>query len=338
MALVASSVAQVCKSLAQYLGAEFGGLDTEVRVLLGSPADAATSEQDSEHHLNLFFFRFEPSGFEADTLPGETQYLRMHCLATPFAIAEDSIGSGENDLRIIGEVLRVFQEKPVFEMEVDGQHFHLQVMFQTLGMDQINQLWSTQGDTIYRPSVLFEVSLAPVVPREPATPAPLAGTLGLGVAGEMETRVSELTSVTPPSPRRPNTEREDWAPAAALVYQDALVQSLSLSLADDTINQFTPRVWVVGKPGTEVTLRWELWDAEEGWKSHPDQTDITLHETQLLPEQLPQASVHTLQLPFKDRPGQLVLYAERRYQHSSDEHPISKRSNPLLINLYEEAQ
>ncbi len=334
MALVASSVAQVCKGLAQYLGGEFDGLDTKVHVLLGSPGDAATAEQDGEHNLNLFFFRFEPSGFEGDTLPGETQYLRMYCLATPFAVAEEAVSSGENDLRIIGEVLRVFQETPVFQLEADGEPFHLQVVFQTLGVEQINQLWATQGDTIYRPSVLFEVSLAPVVPRQPHVEAPRVGTLGLGVGG-MAGGAAATTSGAAVTRMRPETGREDWAPAASLVHQGELVQSLAFVLGGGELADFTPQVWVVGEPGTEVTLRWEVWDDEQGWQPHPGGTAVTLTEAAISPEGLADAGLHPAPLPFDDRPGQLLLYAERSHSRASDGHKLVRRSNPLLITLYE---
>ncbi len=147
MALFLSSIAEVCRGLADYLGDQFGETDTPLQVVLGSPAEVATEAPDDEHRLCVFFFRFEPSGYYPDSAPGNTQYLRAHCLITPMAIAENGIGKGENDLRILGEVMRVLQEKPVFQMEIDGQAFHLQAVFQTLGMDQINQIWSTQGDT-----------------------------------------------------------------------------------------------------------------------------------------------------------------------------------------------
>ncbi|ABI57100.1 Pvc16 family protein [Alkalilimnicola ehrlichii MLHE-1] len=335
MALVASSVAQVCKGLAQYLGGEFDGLDTKVHVLLGSPGDAATSEQDGEHNLNLFFFRFEPSGFDGDTLPGETQYLRMYCLATPFAVAEEAVSSGENDLRIIGEVLRVFQETPVFQLEADGEPFHLQVVFQTLGVEQINQLWATQGDTIYRPSVLFEVSLAPVIPQHRHVEPPRVGTLGLEVGG-MAGGGTTTTAGATVTRMRPETGREDWAPAASLVHQGALVQSLTFAVGSDELAGFTPQVWVVGEPGTEVTLRWEVWDDQQGWQPHPGGTEVTLTEAAIHPEGLADASLHTVALPFDDRSGQLLLYAERSYPRATDGRTLLRRSNPLLITLYQE--
>lgn len=335
MALGTSSIASVCKSLADYLGEQFSGTDTPLQVLLGSPADAAMAEPDTEHHLNLFFFRFEPSGFGADSAPGDTQYLRMHCLVTPFASAEDGIGSGENDLRVIGEVLRVFQEKPVFQLTVKEQTFHLQVMFQTLGMDQINQIWSTQGDTVYRPSVLYEVSLAPVIPNEPRVTAPLAGSVGLGVAGQMIPGPTPVAVPPPVRHWRPDLQREDWAPVLAWVYESTLAQSLSFALGSDALDNFTPEAWVVGEPGTEVSLVWEIWEADSGWQEASGAETHTLAETALNPDGVASATLAAPVIPFRDRAGQMVLYARREYQRSSDGQMLTRRSNPLVINLYE---
>ena len=55
----------------------------------------------------------EPTGFTFGLDPGESWLLRLHCLITPFGAAESPVSSGENDLRLLGEVLRVFHEKPV---------------------------------------------------------------------------------------------------------------------------------------------------------------------------------------------------------------------------------
>jgi len=336
MALMVSSVSQICKSLAQYLGSELGGGDSAVRVLLGSPADAVPVESDSDHRLNLFFFRFEPSGFGAETLPGETQLLRMHCLATPFAVLEDSISSGENDLRIIGEVLRIFHEKPVFQMTAGGESFHIQVIFQTLGLDQLNQLWSTQGEAVYRPSVMFEVSLAPVIPSDAHVPGPMTGALGLEVRGTLSPGDVSAAAATPVvRTATPAIDREDWAPALALVYGGGLVQSLSFEVGSGELAAFVPQAWVAGQPGADVNLVWERWDSGNGWSTEPGGMAVTIAESTLDPDAISGATTTALSLPFDDQAGQLVLCAERSYDRAVDGHKLTVRSNPVLINLFE---
>jgi hypothetical protein len=337
MALIASSVAQICKSLSQYLGTELNsGGGSTVHVLLGTPAEAAPGDSDTDHRCNLFFFRFEPSGFEPSNLPGETWFLRMHCLVTPFAASEGSTSAGENDLRMIGEVLRVFHEKPVFELTAAGETFHIQMLFQTLGLDQLNQLWSTQGDTIYRPSVLFEVSLAPVIPNQQAVPSPLTGSLGLEVRARMDAVSTGVTAEAPAVPAvKPDTVNEAWSPAICLVRAGECVQSLSLAVGSPELAGFSPQVWVVGEAGAGVQLRWEQWEAASGWETVPGTTPVTISEEILDPEEVAGATLATLSLPFDDKAGQMVLYAEREYTRASDGALLTVRSNPLLITLYE---
>lgn len=335
MALVLSSIAEVCRGLADYLGDQFSDTDTPLQVRLGSPAEVAAEAPEDEHRLCVFFFRFEPSGYYPDTAPGDTHYLRAHSLITPMAIAENGTGKGENDLRILGEVMRILQEKPVFELTIDGQSFHLQAVFQTLGLDQINQIWSTQGDTTYRPSVLYEFSLAPVIPNTPAPTAPLASAVGVGIRGG-DHPPQPVIAVPPPVRHwQPDISQEAWAPAVAWVYESTLAQSLSFALGSDALSGFTPQLWVVGKPGTDVTFSWDLWESGTGWQRDHTDGAGTIVDAQLDSEHIDQATPIELTLPFNDRPGQLVLYAEREFSRASDGHPLRIRSNPLIINLYE---
>jgi hypothetical protein len=338
MAVGLSSVSQVCRSLAQRLSAGINGADrSRIDVLLGTPSAAAPAETDGNHRLNLFFFRFEPSGFDAAVLPGETWLLRMHCLATPFCVDETPVPAGENDLRVIGEVLRHFHEDPVFDLAVNGETFRIQVIFLTLGLDQLNQLWSTQGDTVYRPSALFEVSLAPVIPREAAVPAPLTGAIGFGVRATLSADASGIAAGTPAvPPLAPNTARDDWAPALCLVDGGACLQSVAFEVGSAGLAAFTPSAWVAGEPGAMVALRWETWEASTGWVPQMPSAPFAIVHARIDPEASAGASLETTALPFDDRAGQMVLYAERNFVRF-DGVVRTVRSNPVLVTLYEAA-
>lgn len=338
MAVGLSSLAQVCRSVAQQLSAGINAADrSRIDVLLGTPAAAAPTETDNNHRLNLFFFRFEPSGFDGDLLPGENRLLRMHCLATPFCVDENPIPAGENDLRVIGEVLRHFHENPLFDLPVDGETFRVQVIFLTLGLDQLNQLWATQGDTVYRPSALFEVSLAPVIPRLAMLPAPLAGAVGLGVRATLSASAAGI-GARPPElpPLLPDTRREDWTPALCLVDGTSCVQSLSFAVGSPQLAVFTPRAWVAGAVGTSVSLRWETWEATSGWLPQAPSAPFAVVDLLIDPDAVANASLQTTVLPFSDRAGQMVLYAERSFLRF-DGVALTLRSNPVLVTLFEVA-
>ena len=337
MALVPSPLSQVCKGIRAYLDSEINASDrSKVTVVLSTPADTASAGAgDSDHRLNLFFHRFEPAGLFPDTLPGETGWLRTFCLITPFAAEEDSVGPGENDLRLIGEVSRIFHERPVFILNVDGANYHLQAVFLPLGLDQLNQLWSTQGDTIYRPSLLYEISLMPVVPVEPALSPPLAAGLGLQVQATLDRKTVSAASQGPQvTAMRPATGNEDWAPALAFVQNNGCALSLLFAVGSPELTTFTPQVWVAGQPGATVDLRWESWEASSGWQQVTPATSVVITDSGIDPEAAAGATTVSLALPFNDRPGQLLLAAERTHTRSSDGAVLRARSNPLLVTLY----
>ena len=337
MALVSSPLSQVCKGIRTYLDGAINAPDrSKVSVLLSTPADAAsTGAGDSDHRLNLFFYRFEPAGLFPDILPGETSWMRAYCLVTPFSGSDDSVGPGENDLRLIGEVSRIFHEMPIFQLDVDGDRYHLQVIMHPLALDQLNQLWSTQGDTVYRPSLAYEISLMPVVPVDKAVPAPLTGGLGLQLQSGLET--APLTAAaTPPQvvPMRPDIRQVDWSPAVALVHRGSCTFSLLLRVGSPELATFVPQIWLAGEVGASVTLGWETWEAGRGWQRLVPSTPVLVPNRAVDPETVGEATVITAPLPFNDRPGQMLLYAERSLVRPVDGILVQLRSNPLLITLY----
>lgn len=338
MAVGLSSLSLVCRNLTQQLSAGINGPNrSRIDVLLGTPSAAAPAESDNNHRLNLFFFRFEPFGFDGALLPDETWLLRMHCLATPFCVDEMPILAGENDLRVIGEVLRHFHENPVFDLPVESETFRIQVIFQSLGLDQLNQLWSTQGDTVYRPSALFEVSLAPVIPRTAAMPAPLTGALGLGVRASMDADTSGIIVNAPPvGTQAPDTRLDEWAPALCLVDGGNCLQSALFEVGSPELAALSPRAWVAGVPGTQVVLRWEVWEPATGWMPQAASAPFAIADSRIDPDAVAGATLQATALPFTDRVGQMVLYAERNFIRF-DGVTLTLRSNPVLVTLFEVA-
>lgn len=346
MAVGISSLSTVCRQFGQRVAQRISQPDdTRIDVRVGTPATAAPGEGETVQRLNLFFFRFEPSGFFPDTLPGEAWRVRMHCLATPFCSDEDGITAGENDLRVVGELMRLLHEEPLLEMTVAGHTFLLQSVFCTLALDQLNQLWSTQGDAVYRPSVLFELSLAPVLPREAALPAPLVGSVGFGARATLAARVGLPDPTTlglfVPLVRRsvPDTRVETWAPALCLVDGDdaQCLRSASLALGSQALADFAPQAWVAGEPGTEVALRWQVWSAADGWQPAGVAERFALTDAALDPDQAAGATLHDIALPFRHRAGQMQLWAERSVTRAGDGVVVVVRSDPVLITLFEAA-
>jgi hypothetical protein len=341
-----SSVSEACRAMAQFLNNSLQVGDATVRVTVGNPADAAPSEQDADHRINLFFYRFEPIGFGPDRLPGETWQLRAHCLVTPFALLEDNISAGENDLRLLGEVVRIFHETPervitvaVYQNGGEGveEQFHIQTVFQPLGLEEINHLWSIQGgDIAYRPSLAYEIALAPVIPRSRAVGSPLVGATGVQVHPHLAASTPTFEGVVQTPVLRPvqvNTQVAQWVPQICFVHQGVCAQALSFQMGSAALAAFVPSVWVAGEVGTQVSLRWELWDSQTGWTPQVSEVSAVIGNTGLDPARVDLAVTHTLALPLSEA-GQAVLYAVRSFTRQTDGATVAVRSNPLLLSLY----
>ena len=337
MPLPLSSLSRICRSVADFLGAELEANSNSIRLLVGSPAEAA-KEFETEHRINLFFYLVEPGGFGAFA-PDETWQVRLHLLVTAFGVAESQVSSGENDLRLLGGVLRVFHENPVLPAyDLDGTPVRAQVVYNPLTLDQINHIWSTQGDVTYRPSAAYELALVPIPPSEMRIPGPMVGSIGVDVFKDLKLHPFGGNKVEPAvAARAVNTDRPDWTPALCVVEGGECGLSLSFEIGSPELAAFTPQAWVAGLPGSPVTLRWESWEADTGWTALPDHVDTQATSPGLDPEAAASATTVAAPMPFKDKPGQLVLYAVRDAQRFPDGLAIQVRSNPVLISLYEGA-
>ena len=265
-----SSLSIVCEHIRQFVrtgvNAPANGLDVSV----GAPA---AIDAGGEHHLNLFFYRFEPSGFEAGARPDAPWRIRMFCMVTPFGIDEPSDGAtvpaGENDMRMLGDVMRVFHQTPILPpVDADGVTVRTQVMFLSTSDEQINQIWSTQGDIHYRPSVVYEMSLTPIVPTELAPLPRIVGAIGLEARTTANRHAAFAGAVAGPPVRRQTVDTGDpvWVPALAWVVGGALHRSLAFDVDGADFAAFDPEVWLAGDPAATVRLVWEAWRSS-GWEA-----------------------------------------------------------------------
>ncbi len=341
MALPTSSLSLVCRAIATFVSDGLNASTNSIRIMIGSPSDAVPGQSDTQHRINLFFFRIEPSGFYPGTLPGEPWWIRLHCLVTGFGITEDQISSGENDLRLLGEVMRLFHENPVLEeFNVQDETFRLQVIFQPLSPDDLNHIWSTQGDISYRPSVVYEISLAPVVPSKKAVPSPLVGAVGTEIRSGMESKKDPFggnTYIMPELYTAVDSSGWDWAPAICIIHENNCLRSISFVRGSQALNDFTPSVWIAGEPGSSVVLVWEKWTSTGGWERQSQTLNSTASTVIIDPDEAGEAVTADFELPFEaDETGQAVLFAERTCINPADNSTVTVRSNPVLVTVYED--
>ena len=341
MALPKSSLSQICRAIADFVSDGLQASAHSIRIMIGNPAEAVPGQADTEHRVNLFFYRFEPSGFHADTSPGDIWWIRLHCLITAFGVAEDQVSSGENDLRLVGELMRLFHETPVLNsVNVDDEEFRLQVVFHPLSADDLNHIWSTQNEVSYRPSVAYEMALAPVVPVKPNLGSPLVGMVGSEVRGGMDRRTAPFAGeVLAPqvSASVVDISVEDWAPSICFIYEGKCAFSLAFEKDSEALANFQPMVWLAGEPGAAITLVWEEWTSQKGWQ-HVNETKETTATTLVIdPERVETAITEEVNLPAGNNNYQTVLYAKRSYTRAVDGQELTVRSNPLLVTIYKGA-
>jgi hypothetical protein len=387
MPLPRSSLANICNVIREHvstLGLSPTPADWDVTVTIGAPA-ANQSASNGSNTLNLFFYRFEPFSFAADSQPGDVQWVKMFCIITAFGVDEDTdndttvdFSAGFNELSMLSQVMRLFQEQPVLLIEGDKpeEFWHTQFIARPLADDQINQIWSTQGETVYRPSIVYEIAMAPIQPDIPKPQVARVASIGAKAASNINNRYARWpTDRQTQFPQVPSIgvdlSNPQWAPA--IVMLTGLAENRQ---ADLSINLQVPNA------GTDADFssfpQIELWVAGDPLKTgdlkligqllqNPPDVDTSLEWQNITPVSI-SADVKTLDIQNLPAPAttnftltqahwtaidntknnwQLQLFAERYIKYDPDsgawldtissDAGIRIRSNPLLITLTREA-
>jgi len=208
MALANSSLALA----ADHLTGALQGALTDVLVTVEHPkqAEKTSDGTNDKHFVNIFFYKIEPSQFHAAQTSGERLFLRVSALITPFP-KKTIDGNPAEDfaaLRILGEVVRYFHENPVSGVAntptaTPQTAYRMECALQAPSMEELNHIWTTQGDLPYRTSAAYEFSLIPVDSSRAAQPA-----------GQITTTIIEVSpDATPPSGPRDLTLDPQSRPA-----------------------------------------------------------------------------------------------------------------------------
>ena len=344
MALPGSSVATVCSWIGSFVRSGLNAAANNISVQIGAPSEIPDSTND--HYLNLFFYRFEPGSFQSVTHPQDPWRIRMFCLVTSFGIDDDGIPAGENELRMIGEVMRIFHEAPVSaEIDLGMERIRLQLLFSPANDEQINQIWSTQGDKTYRPSVVYEIALVPVIPSTPRSEAPRVGAIGQQAYADLSQANAPFTGATAgPVVRRErvNTGNPLWTPHLVWVDAGELAYTLSVDTDDPGFGSFVPSIWIAGDSAETVDLEWQIWDGSQ-WAEDDSLTTSgnpfsDVIDPDNIPALIPATFPHELAIPVSIAAGetsaQALLVATRSVTLVPSSNPITVRSNPLLLTLY----
>lgn len=285
MPVPASSLSVAMQGVAEFLDGQFG---EDVKIIIAHPnraADIAKGANGDAHHLNIFAYRVAPSGFHADAGSGDTQFIRVSTLLTPFP-NEGEAGNDDADLRILGHAIRVLQSHPVLPITAAPlpgadlpvppapKSYRLEAVMLAPPMEEMNHIWTTQGDIAYRLSAAYEFALIPVeplTPREVASPpTTLMIDAGLGVQDaalafnppSADDRAFPLTTAdgTAAAPVA-------WAPVQMLVDGDALTSALEIAAAVAEVD-----IALAGPVGDEAAV--EITWADAGGAETPQPAQI----------------------------------------------------------------
>jgi len=342
-----SSLSVAANELRTLLKNEITGLEID-QIKIGHPKYTFENMGDAadKNFLNLFFYHVSYDGFPADGLSENPFYVRLYCLITAVGGKESSPSPGENDLRLIGEVMRILHEQPEIRVkDEDNQEVaQLQVVPHELNLDNLNHIWSTQGDTAYRLSVAYEMALAPIPLAESVERSPRAGEIGTEVRGDMdrEPLPSGGFNIETSAPLVPKVtvdiKKPEWSPHVCLA--DPATKNLAYTLLMKKselplVGFLKLNVLVAGKPSESVHLVWDAWiPAKKGWERSGSPQHLAIQTVVIDPENVDMALTVVSDLPINTT-GQAALYAEREFKRP-DGSTITLRSNPLLITIYEE--
>ncbi len=348
-----SSLSVAARALRTHLAAAVGL--PESQILIGHPSLAAKDVEGdtNKQFLNLFFYRVEHGAHPPDGAVNDPFFLRVYCLITALGTKETAgdgatISAGENDLRLVGGVLRRLHESPILRLQDNGSQdvAQLQVLLHTLSLDDLNHIWSTQGDTPYRLSIGYELALVPMPLGEAARRGPRVGAIGIGAQSDIGYRPLPGAGfgTGAKAPQVPalhvDSDRPDWVPHICWYADDGTLQ-YSAAVAADNLPAAL-QVIALGKPADSVDLFWEVWNPalpDPRWQiAAAEPANLTLPADRLDPRQTAPA-LNTLaqdvDLPLT-LPGQALLYARRNYTRP-DGTVVALVSNPLLVSIYEEA-
>jgi hypothetical protein len=346
-----SAISVAARALRTHLSGAIGV--PEGQILIGHPNQSVKDVEGevNKQFLNLFFYRVDHGGMPSDGSAEDPLLLRLYCMITALGtketIGSNSVSAGENDLRLIGGVMKRLHERPTLQLLNDSaqQLAQLQVVLQPMSLDDINHVWSTQGDTPYRLSVGYELALLPLPLASFADRAPRVGSIGVTVqsgVGRMAVPGAGLGAprLTPQVPAVfVDGSVPEWTPH--LVWFAGGTLQYSLLLPADALPP-TLQVIPLGAPEAPVRLEWEIFNPaapQPNWTVVPaNPASVLVSSDTLNPAQTqppPASLVRSVDVPLTGR-GQAVLHAVRDYTRP-DGVTVQLRSNPLFIAAHQGA-
>lgn len=155
----------------------------QLNVEIANPAQFHPRAADADAHLvTLFLYRIEPDHAALLSTPERGMAVRLKVMITVYGGQADGVEEsiGTLEMRILSHIMRLFMEQPklgpikvketlplgpIAAFVTQGVTVEAQQL--SLDMEEVNHIWTTQGDTPFRTSLVYSFNYALVVPATP---------------------------------------------------------------------------------------------------------------------------------------------------------------------------
>ena len=277
-------IADVVDAMRQRIAGLATPLGAQISVEIGNPANFHPYEK-STPLITIFVYRISPDNAAMVATPGSAMAVRIHTLVTVFCAKAEVEGEapGSHELRILSHVARIFHEKPTLGplrireavpvgqlVQLLAHDLYVEAQLKSPEMEEINHIWTTQAETPYRTSLVYELVHAFVTPAKPSDEGPpvLRTTLAWrdGEADPYQEGVAPYVAVdnAKPPPRQAVMAFNSGTAAAPF-----LVPAISLALAAQP-DPVVLKLAAIAEAAEPLKLELEMWnEATLTWTTVP---------------------------------------------------------------------
>ena len=160
------------------------GLDVEI----GHPASfSQPTGPQAKHLVTLFVYRIEPDHAAYLASPERGMAVKLRVMINVYAVSDGNIqeSAGTTELRVLSEIMRLLMDKdPIGTVKVKDtapigamqpmvtQGITVEAQQLSLDMEEINHIWTTQGDTPFRTALIYSFNYGVVAPKHPSDEGP----------------------------------------------------------------------------------------------------------------------------------------------------------------------
>ncbi len=241
------------------------GLDVEI----GNPATFAAPGFSKPNHLvTLFLYRIEPDHSAYLASPERGMVVKLKVLINVYGkkINSSQESAETTELRVLSEIMRLFMEAPTIGpikvkdtppvgamLPFVTQGITVEAQQLSLDMEEINHIWTTQGDTPFRTALVYSFNYGVVAPKKPKDEGPPV----------LRTQMAKLGGPTGPNdmgiyPDLPGSEEdEEKLKLGALAFKIGTGANVKLSpslIRQPVVGNIEPSLLLITEDGGDFDI------------------------------------------------------------------------------------